>query len=426
MKKSLLLTTLLVCSLAASAQTARQLIQQQTERAACNLYIYPVPTGVSYTPAPSGYEPFYISLISRHGSRYHSGANGYASPYNVLKKADDEGKLTAQGKEVLRIAKRLYDEGFVRAGDLTQKGAQQHRGIAARIVQNYPQVFEGSVHAEARATIRMRSAESMFNECWEMKRLCPQMTLNIDASEADMYYMNDSHSKIAKFLKTDVINKDSREAEKKFVHPQRLMKELFNDSDYVKKEVRATSLMHNIFELANIIQNHDTVTNENLYRFFTPDEIYNNYIVSNYRWYTQMAFSPVTQKAAPYSQINMLNNIIQTADTCLAITDRHNLSLRYGHDINIWPLSAMLHLNGCDYSSSEPDSVAEHWRAFEIAPMASNIQFIFYRKAGAPDLVKILLNEREKTIPLQSDTAPYYRWDEFKDYCKRLIAQCPK
>ena len=49
---------------------------------------------------------------------------------------------------------------------------------------------------------------------------------------------------------------------------------------------------------------------------------------------------------------------------------------------------------------------------------SGNIQFIFYRKnAKDKDVVfKVLLNEREATLPIQTDIAPYYHWRDFRTY----------
>ena len=60
----------------------------------------------------------------------------------------------------------------------------------------------------------------------------------------------------------------------------------------------------------------------------------------------------------------------------------------------------------------------ENWNCSKIFPMASNIQFIFYRRdiKDKDVLVKILLNENEATLPLKGDPAPYYHWKDFVRY----------
>lgn len=74
-----------------------------------------------------------------------------------------------------------------------------------------------------------------------------------------------------------------------------------------------------------------------------------------------------------------------------------------------------------------PPGLAEHWRNYEIFPMGSNIQMIFYRPAKkaayTPDevLVKVLLNEQEVTLPVKAVSGPYYRWKDLRDlYMSKL------
>ena len=56
-------------SLAVTAQTSRTELRAHLDLAAGNYCNYPNPTG-HVTPAPDGYEPFYVSHYGRHGARY--------------------------------------------------------------------------------------------------------------------------------------------------------------------------------------------------------------------------------------------------------------------------------------------------------------------------------------------------------------------
>ena len=65
------------------------------------------------------------------------------------------------------------------------------------------------------------------------------------------------------------------------------------------------------------------------------------------------------------------------------------------------------------------------WWASKVFPMASNIQLVFYRKNPHDKdvLVKVLLNEKEATLPLPSDIAPYYKWSDFREFYLKRIAE---
>jgi hypothetical protein len=95
------------------------------------------------------------------------------------------------------------------------------------------------------------------------------------------------------------------------------------------------------------------------------------------------------------------------------------VQLRYGHETIVLRLTCLQELNGFGYETDNLEELEEHgWWACLVFPMASNLQFVFYRTdyADKDVLVKVLLNENEATLPLKSDTAPYYRWSDVKAY----------
>ena len=83
-------------------------------------------------------------------------------------------------------------------------------------------------------------------------------------------------------------------------------------------------------------------------------------------------------------------------------------------------------INGYDLKTGNLDELEpKGWWANQVYPMAGNLQIVFYRKNAADKdpLIKVLLNEKEATLPLPSDLAPYYRWSDFRSfYLKRIAA----
>ena len=51
------------------------------------------------TPAPKGYEPYYMSHYGRHGSRWLIGEREYTLPMGTLRNGREAGKLTLLGEE---------------------------------------------------------------------------------------------------------------------------------------------------------------------------------------------------------------------------------------------------------------------------------------------------------------------------------------
>lgn len=417
-KKSLFLGLLLLGT-PLCAQTAQEEIYADLHRSASNYYAYPAPDGVEYTVPPAGYQPFYVSAYARHGSRFLINPNEYESPRKTLLKADSAGVLTPLGKEVAAIVDSLARMAKGRYGELTDVGAEQHRGIAERLFRNFPEVFAGKAHIEARSTPVVRCILSMMNECWVLKGKNPNLTLRTDASAHDMYYMNDEYNDVTRFRKEPAAKESYTEFANGKIQPERLMGILFTDTAYVNRHVRPARLADQLFDLASNMQSHHVGLD--LYKLFTREECYSMWLRDNYGWYLNYGPSPLTGGQLPFTQANLVRNFIETADTVIA-SGRNGATLRFGHEVCVLPLASLLELDECGYSTTQADEVAAHWRNYRIFPMASNVQFVFFRSKKSPRvLVKVMLNEREARLPIETAQFPYYDWEEVKAYYLKKI-----
>ena len=134
------------------AQSAFDFISRNRNFSASNYCIYPDTIEHIMTDAPAGKKPFYISHYGRHGSRYLSNRKGYDIPYRILTKADSLGKLTPFGQDMLHELRIIIEDSEGRWGDLTGLGKKQHRHIAQRMVEHFPEVFAGDATIDARST----------------------------------------------------------------------------------------------------------------------------------------------------------------------------------------------------------------------------------------------------------------------------------
>ena len=364
--------------------------------------------------------PFYISHYGRHGSRYQTSANDYDYAYEVLQKADGEKALSQLGRDVLRRLKALRDEASGRWGDLTPLGGQQQRGIARRMFERFPQVFEGEAVIDARSTTTPRCILSMAYFVEQLLRMNGKLDVRQDASDHDRYYMRnsaniDNPAMAAKDCYDDFCNR----------HPshQRVVGTLFADTAYMNHYVNAERLNYYLFRLASNLQSSELRKDMTLYDLFNDQEIYENWQKENVMWFLAFAFTDLNGGEKPFSQVNLLRNIIAQADSCIA-QPGNGCSLRFGHDTILLPLVCLLDLNGYGQKINDMDQLERKgWVGYRIFPMACNVQFIFYR-ANASDkdvLFKVLLNENEATLPLKTDQAPYYHWSDFRQYYLKLL-----
>ena len=403
-------------SVLTSGTTAREELSQNPWLAGSNYLDYDrqLPD-FNYTPAPEGYVPFYMSHYGRHGSRWLIGENDYERVIRPMRLARKEGKLTREGQETLRRLELFNKTTYKRLGDLTTVGERQHHGIGRRMAEHFPEIFKSpDVPIDARSTTVNRCILSMVAECEELMAANPTAHIHNDVSDALQYYLNQEREGKVK-ENAGKGDRVSREFNRNHTHPQRLMEVLFNDAQWVADSVNANRLMNQLFEVAINMQRHDDAPD--LLHLFTADEIYDMWCIQNVGWYQNYGPSPYTNSIMPFSQANLLENIIQTADTCVAL-QKPQATLRFGHEVCVMPLACLLELDNCGAVVEDMEKLDEQWRNYRIFPMACNIQLIFYRpeKGKGQILMKALMNEREVSLPVDTDTYPYYRWRDVRKY----------
>jgi hypothetical protein len=366
------------------------------------------------TPAPKGYEPFYMSHYGRHGSRWLIVDGDYTRPLGTLRSAKEAGKLTPLGEETLKKLEDFYPTSDKRLGDLTTVGERQHHGIGKRMVQNFPEIFKArDLKIDARSTVVTRCILSMIAECEELAAANPTAQIHNDVSESLQYYLNQPWDGIVRQEGRNTGDKENNHYSQKYTHPERLMKQLFNDQQWVYNNVNSGDFMRRLFDVATNMQSHDT--DIELLSLFTDEELYDQWRIRNIGWYLDYGASPVSGQKMPFSQRNLLRNIIETADT----VTQTQATLRFGHEVCVMPLACLLELDNCGMAVKDLDNLDTYWRNYRIFPMGCNIQLIFYRpkKGKTGDiLVKALLNEREAYMPTSTDSWPYYKWQDLRQY----------
>lgn len=371
------------------------------------------------TPAPKGFKPFHVSHYGRHGSRYLISDNDYKGISELLHKAYDANALTPLGVDLMSRLDSLMVETSGRGGDLSPLGRRQHRAIASRMQANYPEVFTERSVITARSTLVPRCILSMASFCESLKERNPRLSIDMESSNRYMPYL--CHS----IPESDSFNKGwAKEAYRKFkeknTHSERIVDAVFSDKEFVFRHVNPDDFIWSVYWLASDAQN--TEGKIDFYKFLTDEELFGMWQVFNSVFYGGHADYPPAGGVHLQNAANLLNNIIDTADEAIASSEP-SAALRFGHDGNVVPLAALMALEGCDARIENHDDFYKGWCDWKVAPMAANIQLIFFRNPKQPGkvLVKILHNEKETKIPVETDSWPYYDWNDVRDFFKSRI-----
>ena len=412
------------CSLFTSnAQTVLELIKQKPAYASCNYNTYPDSIKTTLTPAPEGKKAFYISHYGRHGSRYISSRSGYDIPYMMMLHADSLDELTPTGHRVLQEMNSIMRNTEDRWGELTGIGKREMENIGRRMAERFPEVLCPGANVKAISTIVPRCIESMGSFTMKMLQVCPQLNITLQASERTQWYMNHQDRKMRRNYLTPEAKKALDAYTATRMGNTRLMELVFKNPDIVKEFINEEDLSYYLMKMVLFQNNISYNSNKNLMDLFDAEDLYLMWQVDNVYWYLQHGACKLNGGNRPYSQRYLLRQLIADADSCLRL-ERPGAQLRFGHETVLLPLVCLIGVNGYNLATDNLEELEEKgWWSSSVFPMGSNLQFIFYR-SGIKDndvLFKVLLNEEEATLPLQTDVAPYYHWNDFRQYCLDLL-----
>ena len=403
-----------------SAQTSKAELLAHLELATGNYCNYPLPSG-HVTPAPEGYEPFYVSHYGRHGARYMTDDDPYKYIIGKLDTAQTRGWLTDKGQEVLLRLRRAAADAWNRDGDLTRLGALQHQGIAHRLATNYPALLMQPVDVRANSSTVRRCILSMANFCQELKSMNPQLNITMDASKHDMYYLtpNDSIDIPQKGIDDPLYEKLDQFRHEK-MNGRHQMALLFKDPAVVGDFVDGYQLADGLWNIASdmhCLPELELSFND----LFTVDELIDGFRVYNASWCLWEGLMPGSRPNY-YAIYPLLQNFLDEADQLIASGGRQ-VRLRFGHDSVVLPFAFILGVKEAIHGTDDMENLHNTFAIFRLIPMAGNVQLIFFRKQGSDDiLVKFLMNENETSVPIATDCYPFYHWKDVSAHYRSILA----
>ncbi len=331
-------------------------------------YAYPIESGVAVPQlqqALEGYEPFYISHYGRHGSRWLTNDSRYIW---VNEQFADVKNLTKLGKNVRRRLDKIWKNAKGNGGKLTALGARQHRGIARRMYQNFPQLFTADARLTAHSSVVGRCRNSMLAFVGELENLAGLDKIESVTDSADMTWIA--------YTSPEERALENRTNVPLMISPDRFIKALFVDPSKVKEPAKLLMELHTI---ASDMQ--DVELDVSLYDIFTPEEFKAVYDKNN-RGMTIVHGNVIENEGIPArSAISLWQRIEADADAAI---ERGGIGadLRFGHDSNLFRLMNLMQI---DTKGMPMD---------ELLPMAANLQMVFYKNAQGDVVVQLLHNEQ--------------------------------
>ncbi len=387
MKKFFLFFSLSLVALSVGAQ-------KTNEQLGGVYYAYPV-TATEFAAPPEGYEPFYISHYGRHGSRWLPSDERYVW---VNKQFEDVGNLTSLGKSVRKRLAKIWKNAKGNGGKLTPLGARQHRGIAQRMYQNFPQVFTADARLTARSSVVLRCKHSMDAFLSELVIHNPSLQVTPMTKGADMEWIA-------------YTSQEEKALEKRTIVPFKLSTERFMRALFVNPAAPSLKELSTNRAKAKLLSELHTIASDmqdvelelSLYDIFSEEEMQAVYNQNNERMTTCNGDEIINEGIPARSAVSLWQRIADDADSAIARSGV-GADLRFGHDTNLYRLLTLMDI---DTKGKGMD---------EIIPMAANLQMIFYKNAHGRILVQLLHNERTVKMNLGTDFDGFYAWDDIKQY----------
>ena len=362
------------------------------------------------TPAPRGYKPFYISGYARHGSRYYWNDRLYNQLDTLLLDAHEKQLLTEEGEAFYGRFLDAKQELMTGISELTELGWQQHQQIARTMYERFPDVFWRGGNILAISSLSGRCVLSMSAFCQELVQCNPKIEIREQSSRFTLDGVvpgdkqNPAYREWPKATPRYEKNRDAFPRDTTLRH--KVLTRMFKSTDNLPRSMR--QLADNLVSLYTSLPSidHEGMLGD----IITDEDIVRNWESSNLGSYSWVFRDQ-------YQTIPILRDILKKADAVLDGTTDRIADLRFGHDSYIGPLTVLMGLDGADLDPEDPyevKNVYQNWKTCK----ASNIQLVFYRSRRDTDdiLVKCLLNGFEVTLPVATETFPYYKWSDLRAF----------
>lgn len=409
-------------------QVALSIFSENPELAAGNFCGY-FPQDTLVSAAPKGYKPFYISHISRHGSRY-LGESGmkYFQVIDTLEVYAAKGVLTADGLSLLEDLKVMREMTSAHEGELTALGALEHRQICSRMVRHYPEVFSGGKrsHVEAFSTPSSRVMASMDSFLSELAARAPGLALDRHKTN----WGRDAKSQEVVGYNHLFTGDLKAQADKKDKELRRLGKAINGgDGDFhvfAERIFRDPSAIpastvyylarysYKVFKTGRVTE---PANMPGMGKYYTASELYALWVNNGIFWLKNVNMPGYVSPLATTRGFGIRDRIIKDADEAIASGSASAATLRFSHDTYLLPLMSVLRLEGANLECDEMEML-DRFQDFNFICPGCNVQLVFYRKkCRGPILVKFLLNEKETLLHgLQPKTGCFYDWDSVKRF----------
>lgn len=376
---------------------------------------YAAPT--SPLAVPDSLTPVMINHVGRHGARFPSSDKSCLHLKKVLEEAQAKKKLTPDGRNLLATTELILKRAGGQWGALDSLGMAEQRGIASRMMQNFPHLLHGA-KINVICSYSPRCIMSMDQFTHQLARLDNRVEIYTSSGRQNSPLLRffDLSKDFTEFTESSdlaTVTDAFATAQTPITPLKKIIGDMLADNPAeAQKAVTAEWGVLTCLDAMGIEVNG--------YRYFTPVEMNMLWSVANFKHYIKRTATTLSTVPADIAS-PLLLDLIDTFDAFIADSaSTDHVQLRFGHAETLMPLLSLMRLRGCYYLTNYFDTVGQHWCDFNVVPMAANLQMILLRAKSGKLYLLTMLNE--KPVPLlPNDNSLYVPWTKAREYLSRCI-----
>lgn len=358
---------------------------------------------------PDSLTPVFINYLGRHGARWLSSGNKTAKLRAELLSAADKGVLTGQGRKFLSLLDEVDNATAGRWGALDSIGIREQSELGGQLYRlSLGLLNEGDVSAIA--TYVPRVVMSMYMFCHSLD-VCSSH-LNINTGEGRRY-----DSQLRYFDSDSIYHAYLSEGDWKPVYDEFVEKNVSGQpaarlvgGGWPESQLREITLrMYGV--LQSLRAAGLPAPSE---EWMTPEEYRKCWEAGNLDHYlrrTDNAISDIPGRAA----LPLLESFIEYGDMAAdGRIGQLKAMLRFGHAETLMPFLSLIRVPGCYWEGTDFKAVADHWKDYEVVPLASNLM-VMSLKAPSGEIYCAMRFNGRFVEPL-SDGRKIVKWSQLKQY----------
>lgn len=373
----------------------------------CHGSLSPYPDDINPAVYPDSLTPVFVNHVGRHGSRYPASATSCAKLSRALFIADSLGTITPIGRKLQRLVNEVIQKSNGQWGALDSIGEAEQRAIASRFFINFKPLFQSGKRIDAVSSYSPRSMMSMFTFVHQLSRMNNRLSYSTASGRdySPLVRPFDLDTIFQQYIASDLWAQPYNQYFTAACPTSAIIRALGERFPYESEEQQRNLAITEYYVVAGCrAMGIDPSTSQ----FFSNEEYNALWSCFNLRQYLQRTATTVSVAPADIAA-ELLRDIIATFDKAVEGTEEV-ARLRFGHAETLLPLLSLIRLQGCYYATNYFDTVGQHWRDFDIVPMAANLQMILFRGPSGKFYFRVDLNEHPVSL-IPNDNTLYLPWD---------------